>query len=63
MVVLNRMSRFHLAAEALRPQPPPTPRAPTSASSHCDAMLERHRRYVREHFEDMPEIRDWTWPG
>jgi len=24
-------------------------------------MLARHQRYVREHLEDMPEVRDWTW--
>jgi xylulose-5-phosphate/fructose-6-phosphate phosphoketolase len=23
----------------------------------------RHRAYIREHGEDMPEVRDWTWPG
>ena len=27
----------------------------------CRAMLAQHSAYVREHFEDMPEIRDWTW--
>ena len=27
----------------------------------CKDMLERHGSYVREHFEDMPEVRDWTW--
>ena len=29
----------------------------------CVEMLARHTSYVTEHFEDMPEIRDWTWPG
>jgi len=24
-------------------------------------MLARHHAYVREHLEDMPEVRDWTW--
>jgi xylulose-5-phosphate/fructose-6-phosphate phosphoketolase len=24
-------------------------------------VLERHRRYVTEHSEDLPEIRDWVW--
>ena len=28
-----------------------------------EAELVRHREYVNEHFEDLPEVRDWTWPG
>jgi xylulose-5-phosphate/fructose-6-phosphate phosphoketolase len=28
---------------------------------HCDEMLAKHRVYVLEHFEDMPEVRDWVW--
>jgi xylulose-5-phosphate/fructose-6-phosphate phosphoketolase len=23
----------------------------------------RHRAYTREHGEDPPDVRDWTWPG
>jgi xylulose-5-phosphate/fructose-6-phosphate phosphoketolase len=60
MVVMNRMSRYHLALEALRR----SKRAPAGAAelkAHCEEMLERHHSYVREHLEDMPEIRDWTW--
>ena len=62
MVVLNGMSRYDLAALALRH----ARRVPSGAAAleeHCHAMLARHRRHIREHLEDMPEVRDWTWPG
>ncbi len=59
MVVLNEMSRYHLALEALRR----APRRPAGASAleeRCHAMLTRHHAYVCEHLEDMPEVRDWS---
>jgi xylulose-5-phosphate/fructose-6-phosphate phosphoketolase len=60
MVVLNHVSRFHLAREALRR----SRRRPDGADElieHCREMLARHELYVTEHLEDMPEIRDWRW--
>ena len=27
----------------------------------CDAQLARHHDYVRQHLDDIPEIRDWVW--
>ncbi|WP_311970374.1 phosphoketolase family protein [Pseudomonas baltica] len=60
MVVLNNMSRYRLAIDALS-------HVPRLRSSSLDAMsyfedqLRRHHTYIREHFEDMPEIRNWHW--
>ena len=58
MVVRNKMSRFHLCTEALRrsgyPQAGPL-------VEWCQEMLAKHQAYIREHFEDMPEVRDWVW--
>ncbi|MEU0555094.1 phosphoketolase family protein [Dactylosporangium sp. NPDC006015] len=60
MVVLNEMSRFHLAAEAIRRVPRLRDRAP-GLLAECDARIAEANAYAREHFEDQPEIRDWVW--
>jgi xylulose-5-phosphate/fructose-6-phosphate phosphoketolase len=60
MVVLNKMSRFHLAIDALKH----VPRLRSQASDAIDMFnrkLYEHHAYIREHFEDMPEIRNWSW--
>ena len=62
MVVLNRMSRFHLVHEVLR-------RASRRVDGWdrlqrlCEERLAEHATYIREHLEDMPDIADWTWRG
>jgi xylulose-5-phosphate/fructose-6-phosphate phosphoketolase len=60
MVVLNEMSRFHLAAEAIRHVPRLRARAPELVAA-CEARIAEATAYAREHFEDQPEIRDWVW--
>ncbi|MGC5246248.1 phosphoketolase family protein [Gordonia sp. DT219] len=60
MVVLNKMSRYHLVLEALR-RSRRAPEKGTELAEYCRTQLARHHDYVREHFEDLPEIRDWTW--
>jgi xylulose-5-phosphate/fructose-6-phosphate phosphoketolase len=60
MVVLNNMSRFHLALDALHH----VPRLRSEAASAVDlfeARLRKHSAYIREHLEDMPEITQWRW--
>jgi xylulose-5-phosphate/fructose-6-phosphate phosphoketolase len=60
MVVLNGMSRYHLCIEALRRSPRRPDNGP-ALIDECNAMITRAVAYSHEHFEDMPEIRDWTW--
>jgi xylulose-5-phosphate/fructose-6-phosphate phosphoketolase len=60
MVVQNRISRVHLSMEAIRHVPRLLERTPELIKSGGE-MLDRHRRYVTEHFEDLPEVRDWVW--
>jgi xylulose-5-phosphate/fructose-6-phosphate phosphoketolase len=61
MVVLNRMSRYHLALEALR-RSRRVPERSGELGDYCRAQLDRHEAYVREHLEDMPDVRNWVWP-
>jgi xylulose-5-phosphate/fructose-6-phosphate phosphoketolase len=60
MVVLNEMSRFHLALDALYQ----IPRLRSQASDAVDMFgrkLSEHHDYIRRHLEDMPEIKNWRW--
>ena len=60
MVVLNKMSRFHLAMDALKY----LTRQRSQVSDVIDLFnrqLFEHHTYIREHLQDMPEIRNWRW--
>jgi xylulose-5-phosphate/fructose-6-phosphate phosphoketolase len=63
MVVLNGMSRYHLAMDALKcidPGCTVQDRAPTLVSQ-LEASISRATAYSREHMQDPPEVRDWMW--
>ncbi|WP_316204675.1 MULTISPECIES: phosphoketolase family protein [unclassified Bradyrhizobium] len=62
MVVLNELDRFHLAIEAIERVPGLCISAAHVKQKFRDALIE-HARYIRQHGEDMPEIRDWVWPN
>jgi xylulose-5-phosphate/fructose-6-phosphate phosphoketolase len=59
MVVLNDMSRYHLAAEALRRAPARPDR--DALIEACRAAIRHATTYAYEHLEDPPEIAGWTW--
>jgi xylulose-5-phosphate/fructose-6-phosphate phosphoketolase len=61
MVMLNDLDRFHLVMDVVDRVP-----GLANAAAHLRQAME-HRRlearaYTREHGDDDPEIRDWTWP-
>jgi xylulose-5-phosphate/fructose-6-phosphate phosphoketolase len=61
MCVRNEIDRFHLAIDVIdRVQ------RLEGVSGHLRQELQNqltdHGLYIREHGEDMPEIRDWQWP-
>ncbi|WP_186294200.1 phosphoketolase family protein [Bradyrhizobium guangdongense] len=58
MAVLNEIDRFHLAIEAIERVPGLAVKAAHVKQQFRDALI-AHSAYVREHGEDMPEIRDW----
>jgi xylulose-5-phosphate/fructose-6-phosphate phosphoketolase len=60
MVVLNRMSRYHLAIEALRRATRLRPQA-SGMITELQSLIAKAQAYAREHLEDLPEIRTWTW--
>lgn len=60
MTVLNNMSRIHLALDALRYLPEQLEGA-ANVIDILQTLLKTHRDYIREHFDDMPEITQWVW--
>ena len=62
MVVMNDMDRFHLVMDVIDRVPGLGDRAAWLRQQMADTRT-RHRAYVREHGEDLPEVRDWAWPA
>jgi xylulose-5-phosphate/fructose-6-phosphate phosphoketolase len=61
MVMMNDLDRYHLVIDVID-------RTPGLAQAHAgvrqqmvDARVAAHQ-YTRDHGEDMPEVRDWSWP-
>jgi xylulose-5-phosphate/fructose-6-phosphate phosphoketolase len=60
MVVMNDMDRFHLVIDVIDRTPGLGPRAARVRQQMVD-MRARHHAWIREHGEDLPEVRDWSW--
>jgi len=61
MTVLNDLDRFHLAGDVVDRVP-----KLQKIGAHFKQMLRNklveHKQYIHERGDDLPEIRDWTWP-
>jgi len=61
MVMRNDLDRFHLVIDVIDRVPGLGSRAASLRQRMVDARVEA-RAYTRDHGDDPPEIRDWTWP-
>ncbi len=62
MVVLNSLDRFHLVMDVVDRVPRLQQQGGQIKQRMHDKLTE-HTQYVHRHGEDMPEIRNWKWPG
>jgi xylulose-5-phosphate/fructose-6-phosphate phosphoketolase len=60
MVVLNNLDRYQLALDAIRRIPRLSDQVEKATARYWTTM-ERHKLYISEHGDDMPEVRDWRW--
>ncbi len=62
MVMLNDLDRYHLVIDAIDRVPGLGERLAPLRQEMVDARI-RARAYTREFGDDLPAVREWTWPG
>ena len=60
MVVLNKLDRFSLMLNAAKRVPRLATKVSDIENIYWSAM-QRHKLYISEHGEDMPEVKGWRW--
>ena len=60
MLVINDMDRYHLVMDVIDRVPGLAERAGQLRQRMTDTLV-RHHTWIREHGEDLPEVRNWTW--
>ncbi len=60
MCVLNNIDRFQLTMDAITRVPRLASQAEHARQWYSE-QIQRHKLYVAEHGEDLPEVRDWHW--
>ncbi|HVU39393.1 MAG TPA: phosphoketolase family protein [Opitutales bacterium] len=62
MAVLNDLDRFHLVMDVVDRLPQLGAKGAYLKQTLQDKLV-RHREYICEHGQDMPEVREWQWGG
>jgi len=62
MVVLNNLDRYQLSLDAIT-RIPRFHAQVEQATERYWAIMEKHKLYIGEHGEDLPEVRAWRWPA
>ncbi len=60
MCVLNNIDRFQLTLDAISRVPRLSAQVEPARQWYSE-QIQRHKLYVAEHGDDLPEIRDWLW--
>jgi xylulose-5-phosphate/fructose-6-phosphate phosphoketolase len=62
MCVLNHMDRYQLALDVIK-RVPRLSHLTAEASQKFTETRQKHKLYVSQYGEDLPEVRDWRWGG
>ena len=60
MVVINNLDRYQLALDGVERVPRLQAQRPLAQSRYW-AMMEKHKLYLIEHGEDLPQVLKWQW--
>jgi xylulose-5-phosphate/fructose-6-phosphate phosphoketolase len=60
MVVLNKLDRYQLALDAIT-RIPRFGNLVDAETARYWSTMERHKLYISEYGDDMPEVKDWRW--
>jgi serine/threonine protein kinase len=61
MTVMNDLDRYHLAGDVVG-RVPRLQRVGAHFQQFLRNQLVEHKQYVHEHGDDMPEVKNWSWP-
>jgi xylulose-5-phosphate/fructose-6-phosphate phosphoketolase len=62
MAVLNQLDRFSLVSDVIDRVPKLGERAAYVQQAIREKLID-HKNYIARHGDDMPEVREWMWPG